>query len=387
MALAAALLSPAVRAKEARVHHVLLISVDGLHQRDLARFIADHPASALSRLSRSGVTWDDARATTPSDSFPGLLALVTGGTPKSTGVYYDDSYDRTLYPPGSNCQGAAGSEIVYDESDDFDMDRLFSGGINPKNLPLQKDASGCHPLYPHSFLRVNTIFEVAKAAGLRTAWSDKHPSYDLVNGPSGNGVDDLYTPEINSLIVNRFVEALERRHLLGSTAIVVSAKHGQSPMDFSKLAMEGGGHAPVQSVRDPIDFVNNADPNVDSVVFTNNDTTGPTKGHAYATAGHLQTDDVGLLWLQDQSEKNRSAVVAQLRGNSRALFADKLPDDPDDTHVALLISVAGVEERHVAAPVETTQVAPTILRALGLDPRELQAVREEHTKLLTGAPF
>jgi len=37
---------------------------------------------------------------------------------------------------------------------------------------------------------------------MRTAWSDKHPSYDLVNGPSGNGVDDLYTPEINSLIVN-----------------------------------------------------------------------------------------------------------------------------------------------------------------------------------------
>src|SRR6266478_2864239 len=105
MALAAALLSPAVRAKEARVHHVLLISVDGLHQRDLARFIADHPASALSRLSRSGVTWDDARATTPSDSFPGLLALVTGGTPKSTGVYYDDSYDRTLYPPGSRREG------------------------------------------------------------------------------------------------------------------------------------------------------------------------------------------------------------------------------------------------------------------------------------------
>jgi len=59
---------------------------------------------------------------------------------------------------------------------------------------------------------------------------------------------------------------------------------------------------------------------------------------------------------------------------------------PDDTHVALLISVAGVEERHVAAQWRHP-VAPTILRALGLDPRELQAVREEHTKLLTGAPF
>jgi len=241
--------------------------------------------------------------------------------------------------------------------------------------------------------------------------------------------------------IGRIVEALERRDLLESTAIVISAKPGQSPIDFSKLAMEGGGHAPVQSVQDPIDFVNNADPNVDNVVFTNNDTTGPTKGHAYATAGHLQTDDVGLLWLQDQSQTNRTAVIAQLRDNSAAIFADKLPDDtlftesivsgraiaalfgdgplaaarapdvfiqpnagviysgskkkiaehgggtPDDTHVALLISVAALGARHVAAPVETTQVAPTILRALGLDPGELQAVREEHTKVLTGAPF
>jgi hypothetical protein len=42
---------------------------------------------------------------------------------------------------------------------------------------------------------VNTIFEVIKAAGLRTAVSDKHPSYDILNGPSGTGVDDLFTPE------------------------------------------------------------------------------------------------------------------------------------------------------------------------------------------------
>ena len=43
---------------------------------------------------------------------------------------------------------------------------------------------------------MNTIFEVVKAAGKRTSWADKHPAYDLVNGPSGKGVDDLYTPEI-----------------------------------------------------------------------------------------------------------------------------------------------------------------------------------------------
>lgn len=40
--------------------------------------------------------------------------------------------------------------------------------------------------------------QVATAGGLYTAWADKHPAYDLLNGPSGKGIADLYTPEINS---------------------------------------------------------------------------------------------------------------------------------------------------------------------------------------------
>ena len=61
--------------------------------------------------------------------------------------------------------------------------------------------NGCKTVLPHEYLRVNTIFEVAKAAGLRTAWTDKHPSYEWTNGPSGQGVDDFYGPEINSIPV------------------------------------------------------------------------------------------------------------------------------------------------------------------------------------------
>ena len=57
------------------------------------------------------------------------------------------------------------------------------------------------PVYPHQFIRANTIFEVVKAGGGYTAWSDKHPSYDFTNGPSGKGVDDLWSPEINSNVV------------------------------------------------------------------------------------------------------------------------------------------------------------------------------------------
>ena len=45
---------------------------------------------------------------------------------------------------------------------------------------------------------MNTIFEVARKAGLRTAWADKHPAYEILNGPSGTGIQDLFTPEINS---------------------------------------------------------------------------------------------------------------------------------------------------------------------------------------------
>lgn len=37
---------------------------------------------------------------------------------------------------------------------------------------------------------------MARSAGLTTAWADKHPAYDLLNGPSGTGVQDAYNPEI-----------------------------------------------------------------------------------------------------------------------------------------------------------------------------------------------
>jgi hypothetical protein len=528
-----------------RAQHVLLLSIDGFHGVDLENWIHDHPQSTLAKLHHRAVTFTDARASTPSDSFPGLLSLVTGGTPRSTGVYYDDSYDRTLFAPGTNCQGEPGTEIIYDETRDFDTDQLFSGGIDPSKLPLAKDASGCHPVFPHEFLKVNTIFEVVRGSGGHTAWSDKHPTYDLVNGPSGAGVEDLYTPEINSLIVNggtvngvdlagskakcdgtnslppakvavytdclpsqeayddvkvqailnqiagkksdgsswpngtrvpalfgmnfqtvsvgqklpiggyqdavgdpkatleqaightdasigRMVEALDDHHLLDSTVIIVTAKHGQSPIDFQRLAMEGGGMAPIQTVQDPQGFINNADPTV------NNDT-GPT---GEVTGGFFKTDDVGVLWLKDQSKKNASAVLAQLKGNAAAIFANVNPlgtlfdsnitsgaelaeiygdptsSDPlafarapnifvqpnagviysgsskkiaehgggtvDDTNVALMIVGHGFEPRSIHHRVSTTQVAPTIVKLLGINPHKLDAVQKEHTRVLPG---
>jgi hypothetical protein len=181
----------------AKVHanHVLLLSIDGLHAQDLARYVRLNPNSALAQLSNMGVTYPDASTSKQSDSFPGLLSMVTGGSPRSTGVFYDDSYDRNLSPPGSNCS-TKGTEVLYDEVIDFDSTKLDGGGgIDPAKLPLD-GSNGCKPVYPHSFLRVNTIFEIARAQGLQTAWADEHPSYEILNGPSAQGVTDLYTPEI-----------------------------------------------------------------------------------------------------------------------------------------------------------------------------------------------
>jgi hypothetical protein len=57
---------------------------------------------------------------------------------------------------------------------------------------------------------------------------------------------------------------------------------------------------------------------------------------------------------------------------------------PDDTNVMLLVSNPEIRERSVTAFVETTQIAPTILRILGLDTDSLDAVRKEGTAVLPG---
>ena len=195
--------------KGATYDHVLMISVDGMHAVDLINYINDNPGSTLATLAKNGVRYPNALTTAPSDSFPGLLAPTTGGTSNSTGVFYDDSYDRSLFAPkftGADCSGPPGAETVYAENLDKSLNDATAGGtlgdplsqINPDQLPQTLAGGKCVPVFPHQFINVNTIFEVIKAHGGRTAWADKHPAYEILNGPSGEGVQDLYTPEVNS---------------------------------------------------------------------------------------------------------------------------------------------------------------------------------------------
>ncbi len=498
--------------KGREIKHVLLISVDGLHALDVANYVASHPNSALAELAEHGVTYSNARTPALSDSFPGLLALVTGGSPLSHGLFYDVSYDRTIFDPSNKtCSGPAGNMMVFDESIDvYDASNVSQNRINPDSLPRYINAQGqCAPLFPHNAMRTNTIFEVVKASGGRTAWADKHPAYDLVNGPSGKGVDDLYTPEITNVngfdatasvvctvendqkkvkaILNEIrglthdgkpgagvpavfgmnfqavsvgqklasdnkdgscaddtgslkmkpggykdgagtptdvlaygldktdealgsmIKALKEQRLYESTLFIVSAKHGQSPINPVKTNKPG-------HFADLVFGLDNSNP-VGIIINDagNNCSTGP--------CGFVQDDDIALIWLPDQSKT--ADVAAYLNANANALSIDEVmagdelklkfnspakdSRTPDilvqpvygtiyttstkknaehggfsfgDTNVGLIVSNPDLRARTVKTPVATSQVAPTILKALGLDPDQLNSVRKEGTEIL-----
>ncbi|HWX94041.1 MAG TPA: alkaline phosphatase family protein, partial [Terriglobales bacterium] len=205
------------------IRHVLLISIDGMHAVDFENCAASNTCPTLAALGHTGVTYTRTTTSRPSDSFPGLMALVTGGSPKTVGAFYDVAYDRVLAPPktttgnglaGGTCtQGVInGTQTEYEEGVEIDQTKVNGGGpyspidggvlsIDPNKL-IRDPFNGCNPVYPWNFVRTNTIYGVIHAAGLFTAWSDKHPVYAVVSGPTGtsspSNVDDYYAPEVNS---------------------------------------------------------------------------------------------------------------------------------------------------------------------------------------------
>lgn len=542
-------------ARQPRAKHVLLVSVDGLHQADLDWFVNANPASTLAQLVRHGVAYRNAQTPFPSDSFPGMVGQATGGNPRTTGIYYDDAYSRSLLPAGTtaaSCRSTKpGAEVYYAEVIAKDLNRLDSGQgipglysdfsrisqltghpqdlINPALLPVS--AQTCQPVYPHQYLKVNTIFEVAHKHGLRTAWSDKHAAYEILNGPSGQGIDDLFAPEINSSVTDpslpagpgddwtkdntntqrydsfkvqavlnwikghdhagngspgtpaifgmnfqavstaqklnkssyytdpnntatkvagglggyamngtapgvvlqsaltfvnnqltTMVGALDRT----STVVVLSAKHGQSPQNRADLTIINDG--------DMIDALNCA---WEKYAATCKDA---SKSHLVA---HAIDDDGILMWFNDRSPAaisfarsfllgySGNGLGSDAAGNAIAkafsqagvskiyageeaadLFGvargdDRVPDlvgiaqqgavwaggklskiaehggdAKQDRHVPIVVWGAGIDQNIVDEPVQTNQIAPTILALLGLKPHELQAVQAEHTKVL-----
>ena len=242
-------ISAAEAADPPTIQHVLLISIDGMHALDFINCArgaggdeGDSYCPNLARLKQHGVSYLDTQTSKPSDSFPGLMSIVTGGSPRTLGVYYDVAFDRALAPPmsmtgnglsGGTCTPGVfnGTSTEYEEGIDQDQTWLNGiatvtvdaggfvtngpdGGVSSiDSTKLPRDpARGCAPVYPWNFIRINTVFGVIHAAGGYTAWSDKHPAYASVSRPNtGSGVtggatagvpqnlDDFYGPEINSV--------------------------------------------------------------------------------------------------------------------------------------------------------------------------------------------
>ena len=216
-----------------QIQRVLLISVDGMHAVDfmncangISTVNNGQPyCPAMAALASTGVNYVAASTSKPSDSFPGLTAIVTGGSPALTGVYYDVAYSRDLAPPAKTtgngvaagpCKansGPTGTTTEYEEGIDFDKTKLNGGAqgasltdgglnsIDPLRLP-RDPRNGCNPVYPWQFVRANSIFSVVHQNGGYAAWSDKHPAYaSVASGLGPSALDDFYSPEINSTVV------------------------------------------------------------------------------------------------------------------------------------------------------------------------------------------
>ena len=460
-----------------RYGQVLLISVDGLHKVDLEQFVAAHPESALAWLSSHGRTYRNATSTRPSDSFPGLLAMVTGGTPRSTGVYYDDGYDRTLATASGAC--VPGARVQWKQNLDV-LPFTFTTTIDPLKLP-RDPATGCTTrVYPHQFPRVNNVFELIKAAGGRTAWSDKHPAYEFLNGPSGTGIDDLYTPEITTnntttsfsltmayddmkvaAILNEIngfehtgttfvgvptlfgmnfqavsvgqklspaggpvggyvagtleptaplqdalthtdqsigamVSALADQGLLDSTLIIVSAKHGNSPMDPATLVRVdpavisalvntvAPGLAQLSADTGPLIWLKDSNTTAAVVDLLNQ----PASRAAARIDGIVWGAELSAMFGADPLTDARvpDIILIPTPGTVYTTSATKIADHGGfgeaDTHVALLVASGQVSAKMIDDQVETRQIACTILKAVGLDCDGLMSEQIEPSKFL-----
>jgi hypothetical protein len=526
------------------IKHVLLLSIDGMHAVDfynctqgIAGVNGGYPyCPNMAALSQTGINYVNAESSKPTDSFPGMAALASGGSPKSTGLYYDVAYDRSLDAPAKTTGTglAAGTCTPYatptgtttdnDQGVDLDDTKLNGGApgaglteggiasLDPKKLSRDPQA-GCAPVYPWNFIRTNTLFGVIHAAGGYTAWIDKHPSYSFVGGPGGTGLDDYYSPEVSSAVVplpgvktlegaacdpirdtvgaaawnasfeniqcydaikvyallnqiagkthsgapamtpavfgmnfqsvyvgqsvneagvaaggyknaaglpsaellgeieyvdaaiGEIVNGLKTAGIYNNTLVIITAKHGESPIDPTRYVADG--------TNTPATLLGNAIPFSESPLNT--------------TGIGATEDDVSVLWLKKGAsipaavellENNAAAIgmgeiyygaslavnynvgglepgedprspdiivtpnVGVTYSGSTAMIGDHGGFAHDDTNVMLLVANPAFKARTVSAVVATRQVAPTIVKALGLNPQALDAVRAEGTPVL-----
>ena len=419
--------------------HIVLLSVDGLHAFDLAYWIASHPHSALAELSRRGVTYTNAH-TPAADPASGLLALTTGGTPISTGIVTTDGYDRTLSPIGSACSQvgtelALGSAIAASKAVALDakngcrplaahdllrVNTMFEvvsekvgstawagedyattdllRGPSGKGLNTACDDAASDPARVEAFIRWidgPSPFALLGMSFTGIAESQRRDGYlDALGAPSEGLAKALQKLDDS---IARIIQELKARQIFESTWIAIAAPYAQSPVDRRQRSV-----IPLARLRKAADtavpsgVVHISGGDVAMIWLSQTAQTGRLAKALAGDAISLGIEDIyygarlALTLNTPANDSRMPDIILQPRAgvswaepNERALmFHGGMLDQ--DTHVALMISGAQLTGRTDPTYVPTTQLAPLLLRALGIEKFDLRALHLEHSPALPG---
>jgi hypothetical protein len=174
--------------------------------------------------------------------------------------------------------------------------------------------------------------------------------------------------------------------LFDSTLIIVSAKHGQSPIDVTKRHGIGGGQptatigsADAFDISDDGSLIWLTDPSLTPTVVANLST--PANQLALGIQEIFAGQSLRNKFDNPGADPRTPDII--LKVNTGVIFTggSKLAEhggfNEDDVHTALLVAFPQLGHSVVKSAVSNQQVAPTIIKALGLDPNGLEAVRKE----------
>jgi hypothetical protein len=368
-------------------------------------------------------------------------------------------------------------------------------------------------VFPWNFVRTNTIFSVVHEAGGYTAWIDKHASYSFTAGPGGRGLNDYYSPEVDSAVIAlpgittsqgascaairdtagvsswtssfqniqcydalkvhallneisgkthngapaqvpalfgmnfqavyigeslsepgvavggyknaaalpsaellkeiEFVDAsigdivagLKTAGIYENTLVIVTAKHGESPIDPTRYVADGA-NTPATLLGTAIPF-SESPLNPTGIGATEDDVSvlWLKKGQSVPAAVEVLENNATAIGLGQifygptlalnynvgglepgQDPRSPDIIVTPNEGvvysGSTTMIGDHGGFSHDSTNVVLLVSNPRFTSQTVSVVTATMQVAPTIVKALGLEPATLDAVRAEGTPVL-----
>ncbi|MGH6869749.1 MAG: alkaline phosphatase family protein, partial [Methylocella sp.] len=192
--------------------------------------------------------------------------------------------------------------------------------------------------------------------------------------------------------IGQMITALNSLGLTGTTLIIVSAKHGQSAIDVMKRKT----FCDSAVIATPIGANFSFDIGDDGVLIWLKDNSGTKTADAVAALNTFSlTTDTGIgEWLSgpllplsyaNPATDSRTPDIIGI-ANIGTIYTggSKLAEhggfNKDDTDVALLVANPALTKSSFNTAVATTQIAPTILKVLGLDPQSLEAVRLEGTR-------